>query len=213
MNARTPPVSNSDLPSQGKPVRWFYKEDGENVGPIDEPEFLELITSGQLSRSTRVWSRELGPVWRRVYEVERLMTLLQEADEAAKAEAESNRPPRQVAPSLAWLMAFSPIISALFALLLGAIIPAAADDFRIYLLPAYFLMAYPVLSACFHRIDNKALKAIYEDSVKFGLPLFIVFPPAYFIARKRLAANQHLLLPLLSVAMYPTPFLIYWMAF
>ncbi|MDX5592200.1 GYF domain-containing protein [Pseudovibrio sp. SPO723] len=206
-------MSENDLPSEGRPVRWFYKVNGENVGPLEEPEFLELLTSGKISRSTKVWSRELGPVWRRVYEVDRLIDMLHEADEEAKAEKEANRPPRHVAPSLAWIMVFAPVISALGALMLGGIIPAAAEDFRVYLLPAYFLMAYPVVCACFHRIDSKALKASYEESVKVGIVLFLLIPPAYFLLRKNIAKNQHFILPLLSFAVYPTPFLIYWAAF
>lgn len=39
--------------------RWFYIQDGERVGPIEEEEFFKMCESGAIAPETMVWTKEL----------------------------------------------------------------------------------------------------------------------------------------------------------
>ena len=49
-------------------VRWHYERGGARVGPVDEVEIRRLVTAGQISRDTLVWSPEVGPAFVRLAE-------------------------------------------------------------------------------------------------------------------------------------------------
>lgn len=40
-------------------TQWYYANEGQQIGPIDEPEFLDLIAAGGITRETQVWTEGL----------------------------------------------------------------------------------------------------------------------------------------------------------
>lgn len=51
---------------------WYYLVSGEQVGPIPEPQFLELFKSGKLGQATMVWTQEIKE-WTRAEYIEDLV--------------------------------------------------------------------------------------------------------------------------------------------
>ena len=50
-------------------MNWYYSAQGQQVGPVDENAFRELVASGQIQPATLVWHSEL-PNWKPLSEVD-----------------------------------------------------------------------------------------------------------------------------------------------
>ena len=44
-------------------MQWFYIENGQRVGPVEEADFLQLIRSGKLAPGDLVWNADMGSEW------------------------------------------------------------------------------------------------------------------------------------------------------
>ena len=44
-------------------MQWFYIENGQRVGPVEEADFLQLIRSGKLAPADLVWNADMGTEW------------------------------------------------------------------------------------------------------------------------------------------------------
>ena len=50
-------------------MNWYYSAQGQQLGPVDENAFKELVASGQIQPTTLVWHSEL-PSWKPLSEVQ-----------------------------------------------------------------------------------------------------------------------------------------------
>jgi uncharacterized RDD family membrane protein YckC len=50
-------------------MNWYYSAQGQQLGPVDETAFNELVASGQIQPTTLVWNSEL-PSWKPLSEVQ-----------------------------------------------------------------------------------------------------------------------------------------------
>lgn len=60
---------------------WFYVENKEKVGPIEEPKLAELIKSGTVTKEHYVWTKGYAN-WKRLYEVEELEKYFEDSGES-----------------------------------------------------------------------------------------------------------------------------------
>lgn len=44
-------------------MQWFYIENGQRIGPVEEADFRQLIRSGKLAPGDLVWNADMGTEW------------------------------------------------------------------------------------------------------------------------------------------------------
>jgi hypothetical protein len=92
-----PPSPNSPPPLPPK-KQWHYASDGERRGPVTSSEMSSLISSGQVTRTTLVWSEGMGD-WKQAAQTDLLNS--------------STPPPltgKRVANGIAWVLALLPFV-------------------------------------------------------------------------------------------------------
>ncbi|MTI15992.1 DUF4339 domain-containing protein [Rhodobacteraceae bacterium RKSG542] len=189
---------------------WFYQKNHEANGPIDHSEFLALVTKGDIRPTTRVWCRELGPVWRMARDLKYL-----DVDEAMAAARQQALPPDNTEDiKKAVLTARSTFVGHILALVPAVSVAAALMfvKFSAYttgyskeLAVVYYWIVFPIMGATFYRMDRQLLRSTYEQSPALGLLSFLSIPPVYFARRALIARNQPRSLPALASFSFLAP--------
>lgn len=97
--------------------KWFYEENGQRLGGIDEATMIALIQSRKLGYGSLVWQKGFGD-WKNLED-----TLL-------RTHLESISPPplasKHISNSIIWILAFAPILGYLLELFLAGFVAGLA---------------------------------------------------------------------------------------
>ena len=167
----SPPISEKN---------WFYEENGQRQGGLDEQAIIALIHSGKLSYGSAVWRKGLSD-WTRLEDTE------------LRPHLERLSPPplagRQVNNSLVWVLAFAPLIG----YLLEWIVAFAVHDSEYRAEQAMAETSYwyvtPLLNILLSFLDEKRLQRAGHDTRRFKGWVWLV--PVYLYQRAQ-ALGQNL---------------------
>ncbi|MCQ4346389.1 DUF4339 domain-containing protein [Pseudomonas stutzeri] len=153
---------------------WFYAEDGERHGSLDEAQMVELIRAGRLGRHTPVW--KIGDSdWR----------LLDDSELRPHLDALSPPPlcDRHVDSTLAWVLAFAPLLGYLLEWLLAFALASSAPAVQRAMDEASYWYVTPALNVLLGVLDEKRLQKAGHDTRHFRGWVWLV--PVYLYQRAR----------------------------
>lgn len=155
-------------------VSWFYAEDGERHGSLDEAQMIELIRAGQLDRET--------PVWKTGYTDWRLLD-----DSELRPHLDALSPPplrgRPVDNTLAWLLAFAPLLGYLLEWVLAFALGSSALGIQHAMEESRYWFATLGLNLLLGVLDENDLRHAGHDTRHFRGWVWLA--PVYLYRRTR----------------------------
>jgi hypothetical protein len=163
---------------------WFYEENGQRKGAVDEAGLVELIKSGKVTYGTSVWKKGF-PNWLKIENTD------------LKAHLEEIAPPPlagdKVNNSVVWVLAFAPILGYFLEFFVAGIVAGANGQSDLAATIAVNSGAYwyvtVILNVSLSYFDANRLEKAGHDTAKFGGMAWLV--PVYLFQRaQNLKQNQ-----------------------
>jgi len=153
---------------------WFYEENGERRGNLDDAQMIELIRAGQLDRRTPVWKTGYSD-W----------LLLDETELRAHLDALSPPPlsGRHVDNTLAWVLAFAPLLGYLLEWILAFAIHDSELRAQRAMDEASYWYVTLGLNILLGVLDAKRLQKAGHDTRRFRGWVWLV--PVYLYQRAK----------------------------
>ncbi len=153
---------------------WFYEENGERHGTLDETQMIELIHAGRFDQHTPVW--RIGDTdWRLLGETELGAHLRALSPAAPPARPHDNR--------LAWLLAFAPLLGYLLEWLMAFAFSGSALEVRQAMETSRYWPATLALHILLGVLDVQQLQQVGHDTRH--LRSWVWLAPAYLYQRAR----------------------------
>jgi hypothetical protein len=154
--------------------QWFYEEKGERKGEIGTPQIIELIRTGQLIYGSLVWKRGM-PDWIQIEKTE------------LRHHLEAFSPPpltgRRVSNTLAWLLAFAPLIGFMLQCFAAGLTGDSESQWEQAMADSRYWYLTLILNIVFSLLDEKRLKQAGYDTRRFKLWVLIL--PVYLYKRAK----------------------------
>lgn len=151
---------------------WFYEEDGERRGSLDEAQMIELIRTGKLGRRTPVWKTGCSD-W----------LLLDETE--LRTHLDSLSPPplsgRHVDNTLAWVLAFAPLLGYLLEWILAFALGSSERAVQRAMEESSYWYVTLGLNILLGVLDEKRLQKAGHDTQRFRGWVWLV--PVYLYLR------------------------------
>lgn len=162
---------HNDIP--GAP-RWYYEDNGERRGSLDEAQMIELIHAGRLDRHTPVW--KIGSAdWQLLDDSE----LRSHLDSLAPPPSSS----RDIDNRLIWLLACAPLLGHLLEWVLAFALNTSQIQTERAMEAARYWYATLALNLLLGVLDERRLKQTGHDTAR--LRGWVWLAPAYLYRRAR----------------------------
>lgn len=160
--------------------QWFYEEKGVRKGGLDTQQIIALIRTGKLIYGSLVWKKGM-PDWVQIEKTELRQHLEEISPPPLKGAGVSN--------SLAWLLAFAPIIGFLLESFVAGLLGNNESQALQAMAESRYWYVTLILNIALSLLDEKRLKQAGHDTSRFGFWVLIL--PVYLYKRAKLL-NQNL---------------------